>query len=84
VSFAPHVWGQLKNLTCDDLIGALERAGWKCDTKGGSMRIYMSDDHRRVSIHYHPHKTYGAKMLKGLLNDIGWTDEEMVTYKLIK
>lgn len=51
---------------------------------GGSMRIYLSPDKsRRVSIHYHPKKTFGPKMLQGLLDDIGWTETEMKEYKLI-
>lgn len=52
--------------------------------KGGSMRIYLSPDkERRVSIHYHPKKTYGPSMLKALLSDIGWSEDEMVHHKLI-
>ena len=85
MSFAPNIWGQLKSVTCDEIIAALKRAGWTCDTKGGSMRIYMSPDRRyRVSIHYHPKKTYGAKMLKGLLTDTGWSDNQLKEYGLIK
>jgi len=53
------------------------------------MRIYLHPDaitkpRPRVSIHYHPHKTYGAGMLQRLLDDIGWTEDEMRTLKLIK
>ena len=83
MSYPKHVWAQVKNVTADGLIKALERAGWACDMKGGSMRIYLSDDGRRVSIHYHPGKTYGAKMLQALLDDIGWSESEMRKYKLI-
>ena len=83
------VWKQLKSLTADDLERALKKAGWLCDMDGGSMRIYLHPDaitkpRPRVSIHYHPHKTYGAGMLQRLLDDIGWTEDEMRTLKLIK
>jgi predicted RNA binding protein YcfA (HicA-like mRNA interferase family) len=72
MSFAPHVWAQLKNLTCDEIIAALKKE-----------RIYRKPPNR-VSIHYHPQKTYGPKMLKGLLDDIGWTEAQMRKLKLIK
>jgi hypothetical protein len=39
---------------------------------------------RRGGIHYHPKKTYGAKLLAGLLADIGWTEAEMKKLKLLK
>jgi len=52
--------------------------------KGGSMRIYISQDgKRRVSIHYHAKKNYGAKTLQGLLTDIGWSEDDMRRLKLI-
>lgn len=51
---------------------------------GGSMQIFLSADGKhRVSIHYHPKKTYGAKMLQALLADIGWSEEDMKRLKLI-
>lgn len=89
MAFPGPVWKQLKSLTADDLERALRKAGWECDMDGGSMRMYIHPDaalkpRPRVSIHYHPHKTYGAKMLQGLLADIGWTEGEMRDLKLIK
>ena len=35
-------------------------------------------------IHYHPRKTYGPKLLKALLADIGWSEADMRRIKLIK
>ena len=63
---------------------ALERDGWALDAKAGARRIYRHPDGRRVSIHYHPQKTYRPGLLKALLEDIGWTIEEMKRLKLIK
>jgi predicted RNA binding protein YcfA (HicA-like mRNA interferase family) len=83
VSFSNQIWQQLKNLTADDLCNALRKDGWECDTKGGSMHIYLKGMNR-VSIHYHPKKTYGAKMLQGLLGDIGWSESDLRKLKLIK
>lgn len=84
MSFPGHIWRQLKNLTADDLVKALDRDGWQCDMKGGSMRIYISPDGKhRVVIHYHPRKTYGPKMLQGLLGETRWTEEDMRRLNLI-
>ena len=48
------------------------------------MRIYRHPvGPRRVSVHYHPKKTYGAKMLKALLNDTGWSEDDMRRLKLL-
>lgn len=78
-----HVWDQLKNVTAGELIKALVRDDWKEDTKGGSQHIYWKNG-KRVSIHFHSGKTYGAKMLQGLLSDIGWTTEDLKRLKLVK
>lgn len=84
MSFAPHIWGQLKSITAAELIKALEQDGWSCDTNGGSSFIYRHSDRRMVSIHFHPKKTYGPKMLKDLLNDIGWSEQDLKRLKLCK
>ncbi|MDC9651486.1 type II toxin-antitoxin system HicA family toxin [Xanthomonas perforans] len=85
MTFPGHVWKQLKSASADDLIRALNKDGWVCDMDGGSQRIYLHPTSRkRVSIHYHPQRTYGPKMLQKLLDDIGWTEDEMKNLKLIK
>ena len=65
MAFPANVWGQLKSITAGELAKALSRDGWELDTKGGSQYIYWKNG-RRVSIHFHAGKTYGAKMLTGL------------------
>ena len=84
MKFSKHVWDQLKNLTADNLISALEKDNWLRDEGKGSITIYRHPDGRRVSVHYHPRKTYGTKLLKGLLDDIGWIEEDLRRLKLIK
>lgn len=83
MSFSGNVWQQVKSLTADELCRALVRDGWACDTKGGSQHIYLKGTNR-VSVHVHPQKTYGAKMLQGLLTDTGWSEDDMRRLKLIK
>ena len=85
MAYPKHVWRQLKNLTADNLISALEKDGWKPDTCHGAFHPYIDPaTGKRVIIHYHPRKTYGPKLLQGLLEDIGWTEADMRRLKLIK
>ena len=86
MAFSANVWSQLKNLTADDLIGALERDGWQRDTGRGAIFAYVKSGNpsKRVTVHYHPRKTYGPKLLKNLLADIGWNDADLRRLRLIK
>jgi len=84
MTFPDHIWKQLKSITADELVRALERDHWDCDATAGSQCIYRHPDGRRVSIHYHPGKTYGPKLLQSLLEDIGWTILGLRRLKLVK
>jgi len=84
MSFPQHIWSQLKGITADRLIAALEKDGWVQDEKQGSDFVFRHPDGRRVSIHYHPRRTYGPKLLKNLLKDIGWTEADLRRLKIIK
>ncbi len=69
----------------DDLISAVVRDGFILDEREGSSRLYRHPDGRRVSIHYHTgSRTYDPKLLKALLEDIGWTEADMRRLKLIR
>ena len=86
-AFPPNVWNQLKNKTADNIISALERDGWERDTtsKGAILGFIKTGSHReRITIHYHPKKTYGPGLLKGLIADIGWTVKDLRRLRLIK
>lgn len=87
MAFPPNVWSQLKNLTADEIITALERDGWSKDpsSKGATLGYIKEGAFRqRIVIHYHPGKTYGPGLLKGLLADIGWSLDDLRRLKLIK
>jgi predicted RNA binding protein YcfA (HicA-like mRNA interferase family) len=85
MAFSSSVWDQLKNKTADQLISALERDGWELEPDcTGGIQVYRNPQGQRVGIHYHPHKTYGPKLLKGLLADIGWDEKDMRRLKLVK
>lgn len=84
MNYSGGTWNQLKNLTADDLIRALEKDRWKPINKKSAIRVFRHPDGRRVSIHYHPSKTFGPNLLKALLEDIGWTEQDMKWLKLIR
>ncbi len=87
MAYPPNVWNQLKNITADEIIKALLRDGWKRDpaSKGATIGyIKESKPRLRVVIHYHPKKTYGPKLLKALLGDIGWSENDFRRLGLIK
>jgi predicted RNA binding protein YcfA (HicA-like mRNA interferase family) len=85
MDFPDHIWKQLKNKSADEWISALLRDGFILDENVRTERIYRHSDGRKVSIHYHSgKKTYGRRLLKALLEDIGWTESDMRRLKLIK
>ena len=80
----PEIWAQLKNITVEKLLSSLEKDGWVLRTTGsGSRRIYTKGL-KIVSVHYHPHKSYGPKQLREILEDIDWTELDLKRLKLIK
>jgi predicted RNA binding protein YcfA (HicA-like mRNA interferase family) len=83
MAYNQNVWSRLKNLTADDLIAALKKDGWKLEPDcKGAIQVYRNAKGDRISIHYHPKKTYGAKLLKALLADIGWSEDDLKRLKL--
>jgi predicted RNA binding protein YcfA (HicA-like mRNA interferase family) len=87
MAFPQHVWQQLKSTTADEIIAALKRDGYKQDPASADATIAyikIGTANKRVVIHYHPRKTYGPKLLKALLDEIGWTEADMRRVKLIK
>lgn len=85
MSFPPHVWNQIKAIQADELIKALGKDGWERDEKSGAVQVFRNPaTGKRITIHYHPGKSYGPKLLTDLLTDIGWSIEDMRRLKLIR
>jgi len=86
MSWSRSAWEQIKGVTAGELIRALKRDGWSRDIVHGQAHVYIRNHspRRRVSIHFHPQKTYGEKMLKHLLTDIGWSETDLQRLKLIR
>ncbi len=85
MKFKKNVWEQLKGKTADDIITALLKDNFVLDKNVRTERIYRHPDGRKVSIHYHRgNTTYRPGLLKGLLDDIGWTEKDMYRLKFVK
>jgi len=85
MTFSKNVWNQLKAITENELISALLKDGFVPDAKLRAERIYRHPDGRKVSIHYHTgNECYGRGLLKALLKDTGWSENDMYRLKLIK
>lgn len=83
--YPSHVWEQLKNITADELTRALLNDGFRSEgRRGGTLSYYNPANRRRVTIHYHPGKTFGPKLLKKLISAIGWNIADLKRLKLIK
>lgn len=39
---------------------------------------------RRVVLHVHPGKSFGPRLLRALLDDIGWSEDDLVRLRLIR
>ena len=82
----PDVWNQLKNVTVERFTKALEKDGWEKDPKRSATIPYIKKDDsgkvvNRVVIHFYPKKTFGKKLLTGLITQIGWSIEDLIRFK---
>ena len=79
-----NVWDQIKNITCDTLISALEKDDWSREISNGATLVFLKENNR-VVVHYHPRKTFHRPdLLKKLITDIGWSEDDLKRLKLIK
>ena len=89
MDYTQNVKDQLRRLTVEKLQKALEKDGWVADPHRSARIPYVlkgenGETLNRVVIHYHPKKTFGLKLLKGLIDQIGWSVEDMQRLKLLK
>lgn len=90
MAFSRDAWSQIKNTSAEDLKRALERDGFRAEGKrGAALGFYRPSSTpngkpQRVVIHYHPKKTFGGKLLEGVIKDAGWSEEDLRRLKLIK
>ena len=84
MNFSEMVWEQIKNKSIEGLNSALLKDDWVVDRSEGSALLYMPPNGRRVSLHFHPHRTFNAILPKLILDQIGWYVKDIRRLKLIK
>lgn len=84
--YPKETWDQLRNITVQRLMKALRDDGWyRVKGRSGASQAFVNDDETKcVTIHVHPKKTMGPSLLKGLLDDIGWDEDDLQALKLVK
>ena len=75
--------GPVEKITASELIKSIEKDGWERQIKRGAIQSLKKGD-RAITIHFHPKKTYQPKLLKMLLNQTGWNEDDLRRLKLIK
>lgn len=75
---------QLKGIHVERLVRALDKDGWNREFSRGATQTFRHPDGRTVTIHIHPKKTFGPRLLAAILSDIGWSKEDLKRLKLIK
>jgi len=67
-----------KNISANEFKHALERDGFKQTKKKGGYLVFRHPDKRRVILSFHrPSDTFPPKTLKSMIQDAGWTEEDL-------
>ena len=76
---------QLRNITAREFISALVRDGFVWDRGSGSHQVYYHPDGRRVTVIFHSGSdTFARKTLKSMIEQTGWTEDDLTRLKLTK
>lgn len=76
---------KLRNITAREFVRALERDGFIFKRQKGSHKIYKHPERGNwVSVPYHPGGTFTKGILGGLIDDAGWTEDDLIRLKLMK
>jgi len=89
MAFSKNVWNQLKATTVEEFIDALGKDGFVPDPASSGAELAFikqtKPENKRIVIHYHPKKTWGAKFIKGLVDDAGWKrEDDLIRVGLVK
>ena len=78
-------YSKIRSLTARKIVNALVKDGFYLDRKSGSHHQFLHPDKGRVTISFHHlSDTFPLKTLKCIIQDTGWTEEELKHLKLIK
>lgn len=69
---------KLPRITADEVIHALERAGFKLSRQSGSHKIYKNETGKRATVPYHKGRVLHPKVLSSILKDAQLSKEEFL------
>jgi len=73
-----------RGISARRFIKALEQDGFQLTRTKGSHRIYRHPDGRRVVVAYHRlGDTFAIGTLRGMIDDIGWDENDLKRLKII-
>ena len=77
---------KLRNISAIDLVKALKRDGFILKRQHGSHRIYLNPSNNRQVIvpYHHVGESLRIGTLTKLINDAGWTDDDLIRLGLMK
>lgn len=71
-------YSKLCSLTARRLISALIKDGFHLDRESGSHQQYLHSNKGRVTVSFHhPSDTFPPKTLKKIVQEAGWTEEDL-------
>lgn len=79
-------YSKLRSLTARQLIGALERDGFRLRRSRGGHHRYVHPDGRRVTVTFHrPGQTFAIGTLRSMIEGQAcWTEADLKRLKLLK
>ncbi len=90
MAYSRSIWNQLKGLTVEQIAKALRKDNWTQESRAGATIGFIKTSangpaiRRRIVLHVHPRKTFSPRLLQALLDDIGWSEDDLVRLKLIR
>jgi len=77
---------KLRNITAIDFIRALKKDSFVFKRQKGSHRIYVKPETGRqvVIAYHHTSEIIRIGTLSNLINDAGWTEDDLVRLKLMR
>jgi predicted RNA binding protein YcfA (HicA-like mRNA interferase family) len=74
-----------RGVTASQFIKALRLDGFQATRTRGSHHVYRHTDGRRVVVAYHRlSATFPIGTLKGMIADVGWADDDLRRFGLLK
>lgn len=78
-------YSKLRSLTARKLVNTLIKDGFHLDRESGSHHQFFHPIKGRVTVAFHhPGDTFPLKALKGIIQDAGWTEDDLKRLKLLK